>query len=152
MGFLDKWRKKRERERLDQLTEGKASGQERVQVKVAENTEEEKKEKTGAAAKAARKSRSAAAYRTLISPIISEKAAIAESRGVYTFVVDGRASKLLIKEAVAATYNVTPQKVRVINLEGKRLRFGRHWGKRKDWKKAIVTLPKGQSIRLHEGV
>ena len=40
----------------------------------------------------------------------------------------------------------------MINVEGKKVRHGRNKGKRKEWKKAIVTLPAGQSISIHEGV
>jgi large subunit ribosomal protein L23 len=45
-----------------------------------------------------------------------------------------------------------PSDVRIMNVEGKRVRTGRNLGKRRDWKKAIVTLPKGKTIHIHEGV
>lgn len=85
-------------------------------------------------------------------PVISEKAAVAESHNVYSFVVDKTATKLQIKKAITAVYNVIPSKVRIVNVEGKRVRRGKTYGKRKDWKKAMVTLAKGQSISIHEGV
>jgi len=47
---------------------------------------------------------------------------------------------------------VIPKKVRIINVEGKKVRFGRQFGRRSDWKKAIITLAKNQSINIHEGV
>ena len=37
-------------------------------------------------------------------------------------------------------------------MKGKRVRYGRTEGKKKDWKKAIVTLPKGETIKVYEGV
>jgi large subunit ribosomal protein L23 len=40
----------------------------------------------------------------------------------------------------------------MVSVSGKRKRQGRITGKRKDWKKAIVTLPKGKTINLYEGV
>ena len=40
----------------------------------------------------------------------------------------------------------------MIKLEGKTKNYGRRQGKRKDWKKAIVTLPKGKTIDVYEGV
>ncbi len=90
--------------------------------------------------------------KSLISPIISEKAAVAESRGVYTFMVDKDATKLQIKKAIAAVYGIVPTRVRVMNVQGKWVRHGRQQGKRKDWKKAVISLPSGKTISIHEGV
>lgn len=92
------------------------------------------------------------AYCTLVRPIVSEKAGVAESFGAYSFVVDKNASKGQVKEAIKQIYGVKPEKVRIINVEGKVLRVRTGFGRRSDWKKAIVTLPKGQSISIHEGV
>lgn len=92
------------------------------------------------------------AYRILIKPVVSEKASIAESFNAYSFIVAKDASKKHIKEAVQQIYGVKPEKVRVINVEGKELRVKTGSARRGDWKKAIVTLPKGQSINIHEGV
>ena len=92
------------------------------------------------------------AYRILIKPVVSEKASIAESLNGYTFKVAKDASKKHIKEAVEQIYGVKPEKVRIINVEGKELRVKTGKARRGDWKKAIVTLPKGQSIDIHEGV
>lgn len=91
-------------------------------------------------------------YKVLLRPLISEKAASAESRGIYSFIVNKQANKFQIKQAIAAHYHVQPLKVRVINLSGKWVRQGRSLGRRSDWKKAIVTLAPGQSISIHEGV
>lgn len=91
-------------------------------------------------------------YRVLLRPLISEKAATAESHLIYTFMVARHANKEQIKRAISEIYKVKPQKVRVINMEGKTARHGRSVGRRGDWKKAIITLPKGQSISIHEGV
>jgi len=88
----------------------------------------------------------------LISPIISEKAAVAESRGVYTFMVDKDATKVQIKKAIASVYGIVPTRVRVMNIQGKWVRHGRQKGKRKDWKKAVIFLPPGKTISIHEGV
>lgn len=88
----------------------------------------------------------------LIRPLISERSATAESFGAYTFVVANSATKHAVREAIFSTYGVRPIKVRVMNVEGKILRSGKHEGRRSDWKKAIVTLKKGDSIHIHEGV
>jgi large subunit ribosomal protein L23 len=92
------------------------------------------------------------AYSVLLKSLVSEKAAAAETGGVYTFIVDKNANKFNIKQSVKEAYGIMPTKVRVINVEGKRVRFGQRRGKRSDWKKAIVTLPKGKTINIHEGV
>ena len=49
-------------------------------------------------------------------------------------------------------YGITPVSVNIQNVRGKRVRFGRVRGKRKDWKKAIVTLPEGKTINVYDGV
>lgn len=92
------------------------------------------------------------AGQVLRHPLVTEKAADAEARGTYTFVVDRRSTKVQIRQAIKAVYGVTPRAVRISNVEGKRANFGQRRGKRADWKKALVTLPKGQTIRVHEGV
>lgn len=92
------------------------------------------------------------AYRVLVQPMVSEKATQAEMHGTYTFMVAAEATKTEIAVAIEQVYGVKPEKVRTINVEGKRLRFGRFTGRRKDFKKAIVTLPKGATISIHEGV
>jgi large subunit ribosomal protein L23 len=90
--------------------------------------------------------------RVLLGVHVSEKTAGTESTGVYTFRVAVTASKYDIKHAIANAYGVVPTDVRVMNVEGKTVRFGRTTGKRSDWKKALVTLPQGSHIDIHSGV
>ena len=88
-------------------------------------------------------------------PVITEKSNyLASSFNQYTFVVDGRANKLQIKEAVELAWpDVYVEKVRVANMPAKRARRWRRMTVRKPgWKKAIVTLSRGDSIDLFEGV
>jgi len=93
------------------------------------------------------------AYRILARPLISEKASRQQTTAnQYFFVVEKNANKIEIAKAVKAAYGITPIAVNVIRMEGKRSLRGRTAGKRKDWKKAIVTLPKGKTIALYEGV
>lgn len=88
-------------------------------------------------------------------PLITEKSNIlASEENQYTFVVDPRANKLQIKQAVELAWpEVTVEKVRVANMPAKRARRWRRMATRKTgWKKAIVTLAPGSSIDLFEGV
>ena len=87
----------------------------------------------------------------VIHPLVTEKTATLASTGVYTFVIKGNANKVQVKSAIKSLYGITPASVNVQNVRGKRVRFGRLKGKRKDWKKAIVTLPKGKTIDVYEG-
>jgi len=88
----------------------------------------------------------------LLKPIVSEKANIFEMSGVYTFEVVRDCTKVEIANSIIKVYGVTPDKVRVMHYDGKTVTRGRWFGKRKNWKKAIVTLPKGQTIDIHAGV
>lgn len=97
----------------------------------------------------------AEATKVLHYPVVSEKAAKLASLNQYVFAVRERASKVDIAKAVKVQYGVKPQHVTVINVQGKKVRIGRGGhksGQRRNWRKAIVTLPKGQSLNLIEGV
>lgn len=92
------------------------------------------------------------AYKVLIKPIISEKATIGASVNQYSFEVSLKANKVEIKKAIEEVYKVVPQSINIINQMGKSVRFGRTMGVKKQTKKAIVTLKKGDSIKLYEGI
>lgn len=96
--------------------------------------------------------KSGVAFRVLLKPILSEKAAMQETYRSYAFAVVPTATKREIKQAVFQVYGVMPRRVRTLRFEGKSVRFGSTMGRRSDWKKAIVTLKEGESIRIHEGV
>ena len=72
--------------------------------------------------------------------------------GQYLFEIEARANKIQVKQAIRLMYGITPTSVNIQNVGGKIVRFGRSTGVRKDWKKAIVTLPKGKKIEVYEGV
>ncbi len=88
----------------------------------------------------------------LVRPLISEKGTAAQEYSKYIFEVITNASKVEIQQAVEALYKVDVIKVNVLNQQGKKVRFGRVAGKRRNWKKAVVTLKKGQRITPVEGV
>ena len=88
-------------------------------------------------------------------PLITEKSNImASEQNQYTFVVDSRANKRLVKQAVELAWpEVVVEKVRIANMPAKRARRWRRTTVRKPgWKKAIVTLAPGAGIDLFEGV
>jgi len=83
----------------------------------------------------------------LLAPHISEKAnRIAERYSQVVFKVLRDATKPEIKDAVELMFNIKVQGVTVVNVKGKRKRFGAVYGRRSDWKKAYVSLEPGQEI------
>ncbi len=88
----------------------------------------------------------------LIRPLLTEKSNRLSAEGKYTFRVAQYANKIEIKHAVERTFQVSVTKVNVIRVRGKERRLGRYpRGHTASWKKAIVTVAKGQSIPLFEG-
>lgn len=85
---------------------------------------------------------------TLIQkPHVTEKAARAnEKANAYTFIVHKNANKTEIAKAIASLYDVTPVKVTVVNVKPEVVTRRGNRGVEKAYKKAVVTLPKGQSI------
>ena len=92
-------------------------------------------------------------YEVLKRPVVTEKSNYqADALHRYTFEVDRRATKVDVRKAVEAIFKVTVVDVNMMNVRGKTRRFGRVVGRMPDWKKAVVTLAPGQSIKLFEGV
>jgi len=92
-------------------------------------------------------------YEILRRPILTEKSNYqADTLHRYTFEVDRRANRLDVRSAVETIFNVTVLDVNMITVRGKKRRFGRTIGHTSDWKKAIVTLAPGQSLKFFEGV
>ena len=88
----------------------------------------------------------------ILKPVVSEKSYGLLDDGVYTFVVDPKATKIEISQAVETIFNVQVAKVNTLNRKGKRKlnRKTRTVGKRPDLKRAVVTLAEGQTIDLFE--
>jgi large subunit ribosomal protein L23 len=72
--------------------------------------------------------------------------------GKYVFAVSPKANKVEIKKAIRTIYNVDPIKINILNLSGRSVRYGRTSGRTKNWKKAVITLKKGDKIEIYEGV
>jgi len=88
----------------------------------------------------------------LIRPVISEKSYGLMDQGAYVFVVDPRASKVEIREAVEDSFRVRVASVNTLNRKGKRKRNRRQstFGRRSDSKRAIVRLVGDDRIELFE--
>ena len=84
----------------------------------------------------------------LIRPKITERTTDLMADGKYVFIVDKRANKIQIADAVAEIFNVKVEKVNTVNVKGKMKRMGRTQGKRSDYTKAIVKLAPGETIEF----
>ena len=79
----------------------------------------------------------------ILAPVVSEKSYGLIDDGKYTFVVDPRSNKTEIKLAIEKIFGVKVDSVNTLNRTGKAQRTRRGIGKRKDTKRAIVTLKSG---------
>lgn len=92
-------------------------------------------------------------YDIIKRPVITEKTNIQkEENNQISFEVDIHANRVEIARAIETIFNVKVAKTRTAHVKGKVKRRGRILGKRKDWKKAIVTLMPGEHIDFFEGV
>ena len=92
------------------------------------------------------------AYKIIMKPLVTEKVSGLGAMNKYVFAVAKDTNKIEVAKAIKEIYGLKPIGVNIIRIEGKKARYGRISGKRKDWKKAIVTLPAGQTIKVYEGV
>ncbi|MFH1768305.1 MAG: 50S ribosomal protein L23 [Candidatus Omnitrophota bacterium] len=88
-------------------------------------------------------------YSVIKSPLITEKSTYLQSQNKYAFWVDKKSNKIQIRKAIEKIYNVKVTLINVINQKGrtKRLRMGQV-GRTSSWKKAFVTLKKGNQIKI----
>jgi large subunit ribosomal protein L23 len=83
----------------------------------------------------------------ILAPIVSEKSYnLIEFNNTYTFEVDPRSNKGEIRDAVEALFEVRVVRVNTMNRKGKQKRQGFTVGRRKNTKRAVVTLAEGNSI------
>ena len=87
----------------------------------------------------------------LLAPVISEKSYGLLDENKYTFLVDSDSNKTEIKIAVEQVFGVKVIGVNTINRQGKRRRTRAGWGKRKDTKRAIVSVADGDRIDIFGG-
>lgn len=95
-------------------------------------------------------------YDVLIRPLVTEKSSYQSgSLNQYSFVVDGKATKTMVKDAVETLFDVDVVRVNIINApakRGRRARSRRLLVRRPGFKKAIITLADGETLEIFEGV
>ncbi|HBQ86955.1 MAG TPA: 50S ribosomal protein L23 [Syntrophomonas sp.] len=88
----------------------------------------------------------------VIKPVVTEKSMDLLADNKYTFIVDKKANKTEIKNAIEHIFEVKVDRVNTLNLKSKPKRLGRFEGRTPSRKKAIITLKPGHKIRLFEGL
>ncbi|MFP4226656.1 MAG: 50S ribosomal protein L23 [Desulfobacterales bacterium] len=92
-------------------------------------------------------------YEIIKAPLDTEKTNLQkEFYNKVSFEVDPKANRVEIRKAVENIFDVKVQSVHTMHVRGKLKRRGRIIGRRKNWKKAIVTLMPGSRINFFEGV
>ena len=95
-------------------------------------------------------------YDVLIRPLVTEKSSYQSgSLNQYSFVVDNKATKTMVKDAVETLFDVDVVRVNIINApakRGRRARSRRLLVRRPAYKKAIITLAEGETLEIFEGV
>jgi|TARA_B100000287_G_scaffold334321_1_gene319599 large subunit ribosomal protein L23 len=92
------------------------------------------------------------AYNVIVKPVVTEKSTTLSENNQIVFLVNINSNKIDIKKSIEIIYGVKVSSVNVIRVKGKTKVFKGKVGKRSDYKKAIISLPKGQSIDLSLGV
>jgi len=88
----------------------------------------------------------------ILEPIVSEKTVDAKVYNKYAFKVHKKANKVEIRKAIEDLFKVKVVSVNTMNYMGKKKRLGNFVGRKASYKKAIVTLKKGESIGFFEGM
>ncbi len=152
MGLLERWAKKKQ----DAGTEAAAPATEKAAPTEKKTTAKKegaaKKTRTKAPAAPVALGKGGVHEKVLLAPLLSEKILALKAMNKYAFEVAVDAKKKTVALAVEERYGVKPTAVHFITNEGKKVRSGRAFGRRSDCKKAIVTLPSGSALTLHEGV
>jgi large subunit ribosomal protein L23 len=139
MALLDRFKKKRGEKKIEKIEEIKK------EEKKTENKSSKKRETTD-------KRLLSFAYGVIKAPKITEKATALAELNQYLFMVYSNANKIEVKKAVEALYGVKVEKVRIIHSPAKKRRLGKFegWkgGLSKGFKKAIVSIAKGEKIEI----
>ncbi len=156
MSFFDKFKKNKETSKKvekEEKKEVKAKKQEYSTLKPKEESvsavsPNAKEVKTTKSNKVDTKN----AYKILIKPLVTEKATALAVMNKYCFEVAKDANKIEVSKAIENLYGVKPLNINFINSKGKNVTYGRTSGKKRNWKKAMITLKSGEKIEIYEGV
>ena len=85
--------------------------------------------------------------RAVIAVHVTEKATQLKDQSAYVFKIDSALNKITVKEEIKKAYGVSPKMVRIINIPGKTVFLRRRRVKTPGYKKAIVYLKKGETIK-----
>ena len=95
-------------------------------------------------------------YDVLIRPLVTEKSSYQSGKlNQYSFVVDKKATKTMVKDAIETLFDVNVVRVNIINApakRGRRARSRRLLVRRPGYKKAIISLAEGETLEIFEGV
>lgn len=163
MGLLDKLFKKEEKEKKIIKSKAGTAGKKELtregkEKKIKKQTKFHPKpqvaERTAKLTSTPRKTRKKykEAYRILKRPLVTEKATDLGQNSQYTFEVVRNANKVEIGKAVESVFDVHVTNVRTLNMRGKIKKYRGREGKTSDWKKAVVSLRKGEKIEVIEKV
>lgn len=117
-------------------------------VKIKSEPQEKESKKTEEMKKVSFNGESVEGARILKRPLITEKSTYLAENNKYVFEVFNSANKTEIKKAVEKLYGVKVDAVNLFNVLGKKRRVGRTIGRQSGFKKAIISLPKGQKIDI----
>ena len=88
----------------------------------------------------------------ILKPWMTEKSTMLRDKfNRYTFIVNPKVNKLTVSDAIQRMFNVSPVNVNIINVRGKKKKVRYKYGFTSSYKKAIVTLNKGDKIPIFEG-
>jgi large subunit ribosomal protein L23 len=150
MGLLDRFKKQKEVE----VGGAKAAVASDVKKEVSKKTKAAPKAEKKEAPKETKQSKvvRAETARVIISPLITEKAGHLATQNTYVFEVLPKATRTQIASAFRELYGVKAERVNTVKMRAEPVAFGRSSGKQKGRKKAMITIAKGKSIQVYEGV
>lgn len=143
------WEKKKE-EKDKEISQEAASKAKRGLLQKSTSNKKTDSKKSKASATAPKAAKPFAAHGLILGPVVTEKAARLAEEGTFVFEVSSRANKITVAKAIASLYNVHPVHVNMMTKHGKPKMFAQRAGRRASFRKAYVTLRKGEHIELFE--
>ncbi len=126
--------------------EGKKTGKQEIKKKDSKKNDKKKEKAVSKVKKIAKEKIPVHHFEIIRKPHVSEKAFNLESKGKYIFVVSPSANKIEIKKAIRNLYGVVVKSVNIVKVPSKPKRFKGVPGIKSGYKKAVVTLAKGNKI------